>query len=284
MHRVEFAPTPIQTEQCLLVFGRKLGAVSEGHPGGRSRTNVHHGPEAVRIPVRPFSGPVSPAKFAPAEHMANPCGAIPGSVEVVLHVRVVGEQFTLPVERGVKNVPVTGRENLAFLGVRRDPVDDPARGECVPHESAAIRHPGQQMILAPVQRNLRAREIGRFGGIAGDQIKPLAVRRRKQGMDSVIAPGFECEEVLGFVRQIVSIGVGDSVDPARHLLVVVVHRHIEGVKGPDHSVHRGDRGRNFLDLGGIQRLSWGRCLKPVKPSVLVTGQDASLRVGAEVDP
>ena len=77
MHRVNLAPTPIEYEKSVLVFGWKLRAVAEHRARGRAGADVHRCREGVRIKLRPLARAVAPAPHAAAGHVINARGAIP---------------------------------------------------------------------------------------------------------------------------------------------------------------------------------------------------------------
>src|SRR5438309_1511325 len=85
-----------------------------------------------------FDGAVAPAELGPARHLTDARRAIPGRVDVPLHVGVVGEQLAVPVVRRVVLVAEAVGDEFPLLAVGIDVVDAPAGGEDAGHEPVAV--------------------------------------------------------------------------------------------------------------------------------------------------
>ena len=140
MHRVDFPPAPVENEKGILILGRKLRAIAKHRSGGRAGADVDHRRQCVRIKLRPLSGAVAPAPHGAAGHVANARWAVPRSVEVVLHVRVVSEQLAIAIEAAIENVAIARGHNLPMLSIRRHLVNNPARSQPIAIVPAPIRH------------------------------------------------------------------------------------------------------------------------------------------------
>ena len=140
MHRVDFPPTPVENEKGVLILGGKLRAVAEDRAGGRAGADVDHRRQCVWIKLRPLARAIAPAPHGAAGHVANARGAVPRSVKVVLHVRVVREQFAIAVKAAVENVAITRRNNLPLFSIRRHLVNNPARSQPIAIVPLPIGH------------------------------------------------------------------------------------------------------------------------------------------------
>ena len=83
--------------------------------------------------------------------MIEPSGAIPRRVQIPFHVRIVREELTIPIERGVKFISKTDGNQFPVRAFRIDFGDPATWAEYPFHETVAIPHAGQEMIFAPVQ-------------------------------------------------------------------------------------------------------------------------------------
>ena len=285
MHRVEFAPAPIEHEERALILGGKLRAVAKHCARGRPRADVERGWQVVGVKLGPLAGSIAPAKLRAAHDMVDARGAIPRRIEVILHVRVVGEKLAVAIDRRVEDIAEAGGEGLELFPIRRHAIDDAAGPHDIAHEAATVRHPRQQMILAPDRRHLRtARELSRLRPIAADEIQRFAIRRGQHRVDAMIALRLDRAQRLYLVEPIVAVAIGDPVKPARYLRLVVIHADVERTEGEQHPIHRADVGGHLLNLRRIERLPGGRRGKAVEPAVLVAGIDATLVIVAEIHP
>src|SRR5687768_119235 len=115
MERVKLSPTPIEREHGFLILRRKLCAVAKDQACRRPGSDVVHRRKIVRVPLRPFSGAIAPAEFAPANRMTNSRGPIPRRVEIVFHIGVIREEFAIAIESGVENISITGGIDFKIL-------------------------------------------------------------------------------------------------------------------------------------------------------------------------
>ena len=282
---VDLAPAPIHDEERFLILGGELRAVTEGDTGGRAGADVHGGGQVVRIEFRVLAGAVAPAVFAAADDVVDAGRAIPRGVEVVLHVGVVREQVAGAVDGAAVDVAEAAGEGLEGLPVLADAVDDAARGEHVAVMAAAVRHAGQEMVVAPERRDGRGGGgLGLDGVVAGDQVEALLVLGDDDLVDAVVAAGFDRAQQLDLVDLIVAVAVAQSVEAARDLLLVVVDAGVKRAEGPDHAVDGADVDRHLPDVGRLERLAGGRGGEAVEVAVLVAGVDAAFVVGAKRDP
>ena len=143
--------------------------------------------------------------------MADARGAVPRRVEVVLHVGVVGEKFTVAVEGGIEDVAESGGEDLEILAIGGDAINRAAGAHGVAHEAAAVGHSRKQMIFAPVLREKRGAELSEGGFVADDEEEGFAVGRGDDGVDAVIAAGLHLAEVLDVVERVIVFGAGDAI-------------------------------------------------------------------------
>ena len=91
MHGVDLAPAPVENKQSLLIFGRELRSIAKCRTRRRSWSDVERRGQIVRIKFRVLSSTIAPAEFRSADHMIHSSWTIPWRVEVVFHVRIVGE-------------------------------------------------------------------------------------------------------------------------------------------------------------------------------------------------
>ena len=285
MNRVKFTPAPIEGEERALVFRRELGAVAEGDAGRRTGADVHNGAAVVGIELGPLARAVAPAELRTADHVVDARGPIPRGVEVILHVGVVGEELAFAIHGTVEDIAETGGVGLERFSIRRETIDDAAGREHVAHEAAAVGHAGQQVILAPVARDRRSRsELRGLGAVAGNKIQCLAIGRRHDRVDAVVAARLDGAEELDLVEAVVAIAVGDAVDAALDLALVVVDTDVERAERERHAVDRADHGGHLLDGGALQRLAGRGRREAVEPAVLIARVDAATVIGAEIDP
>ena len=146
---VEFAPAPIERVKRLLILHRKLRPVAKSHAGRRSRADVEDAGQVVGVERRAFSGAVPPAKLSPAGDMVDSGRPIPGRVEVVFHVGVVGKQLPVAVERGVEDVAEAVGVGLKHGAVEVDLVDDAAGCQHATVVAPPVGKAWQEMIFPP---------------------------------------------------------------------------------------------------------------------------------------
>ena len=282
---VDLTPAPIEDVERFLILGRELGAVTEGDAGGRAWSDVQGGGEAVRVEFRVLARAVAPAVLAAADDVVHAGGAIPGGVEVVLHVGVVREQVAVMIDRATVDITEATRKGLEGLSVLADTVDDTAWGEHVTVMAASVRHAGQEMVVAPERRDGRGSGgLGLDGVVTGDEVEALLVLGDDDLVDAVVAAGFDRAQELDLVNLVIRVAVAESVEAARNLLLVIVDAGVEGAERPDHTVDRADIDRHLLDVGGLERLASGGRGESVEIAILVAGVDAAFVVGAKRDP
>ena len=188
IHGIDFAPTPVEDVKGVLVFGREFRSVAEGRAGRRTGADVDGRGQIVRVELGIFSGAVAPAEFTAADDVVHAGGAIPGSVEIVFHVRVVGEELAGVIDRSVVDVAEARGDAGEMFSVPRDTVDDAAGGENVAVVAASIGHAGKKVIFAPDRRDGRGGiSLGRDRVIAADEVEIVAAGHRHDGVNAVIA-------------------------------------------------------------------------------------------------
>ena len=103
-------------------------------------------------------------------------------------------------------------------------------------------------------------------------------------MYAVVATRLDGAQQFDLVEPVGAVAAGNTVEPRRNLVFVVVDADVKRTERPEHSVHRADLRGHFFDLGRIKRLPRRRRQETIQPAVLIAGEDASLRVHAEIDP
>ncbi len=103
-------------------------------------------------------------------------------------------------------------------------------------------------------------------------------------MYPVVTACLHAPKFFHFIKLVVSVGIRESVDPALHLFLVIVHRNIKTVKCPEQSVGGTDLSGNLFDITLLERLSFSRCGKTIKTAELVTGNNTVFVVEAKVYP
>ena len=284
MHRVNLAPAPVEREERVLILRRELRAVAEGHAGRRTGTDVQRGGKVVRIKLRPFARTIAPAPFAAAGDVVDAGRPVPRRVEIVLHVRVVGEELAVSVERTIEDVAEAGGVEFPVFPVRREAVDHAAGCETIPIVTAPVRHAFEHMVFAPIHHHAGRIHFGQVGVVAGNQEHGLAVGRRKNGVNPVVATGFDRAEQFHLVERVVIFRRCDAIHAAGNFLLVIVYTDVESAEGPEHSVHGANLRWHLFHLRRVERLAGRRRREAIQPAVLITGDDAALRVGAKIHP
>ena len=91
MNGIELSIGPVAYEECVLVFGGKLGPVSETNAGRRSWSHVDDRSKGIATKIHEFSGSGAPTEVRAVDHVVDPGRAVPGGIHVPLHVRVISE-------------------------------------------------------------------------------------------------------------------------------------------------------------------------------------------------
>ena len=217
--------------------------------------------------------------------MADARGAVPGGVEVILHVRVIGEQFAVAIQRRIEHIAEARGEDFKLSPIGRHAIDDAARAHRVAHETPAIRHARQQMVFAPEVRHGRSRSERRgFGAVAAHQVQAFAIRGEQHRMHAMITACIHLAQQFHFIQIAIAFAVRDAVQAAGDLALVIVHAHIQRAKGPQHAVDPADRRRKLFHILGIERLACRRWREAIQPAVLITGEDAPLVIHTQVHP
>ena len=161
VHGVEFSVGPVGDEEGFLIPGGKLRTGSKDNSGGRAGSDVGDGPEAVAVIVRPLHGAIAPAEFGTTDDVVDAGRAVPGSVEVPLHVGVVGEEFAVTVKIDVVLVAESGGDDFPGLAVGVGLADPAAGGEGAFHEAPPV-DAGKEVVLAPDFRDPAGLVFGKF--------------------------------------------------------------------------------------------------------------------------
>ena len=103
-------------------------------------------------------------------------------------------------------------------------------------------------------------------------------------MNAVVAARVHLAQEFHLVEHVVVLRGGDAVEAAGDFVLVVVHRNVEAVVEPQQPVGGADGGGDFLNCRRVERLAGRGRREAEQPTVLVTGDDAALAVGAKVDP
>ena len=284
MHRVNLAPAPVEREERVLILRGELRPVAERHAGRRTGTDVQRGGKVVGIKLRTFARAVAPAKFRAAGDVVDAGGPVPRRVEVILHVRVVGEELAIAIERSIEDVSESGRVELPRFAIGREAIDHAAGRETIAVMAASVRHALEHMILAPVHHHAGGIHFGQVGIVARDQEHRFAIGRGQDRVDAVIATGLDRSEQLHLVERVAALRRRDAIHAARDLLLVIIHADIERAEGPEHSVHGANLRRELLHLRWVERLAGRGRREAIQPAVLIAGDDAALRVSAKIHP
>ena len=222
--------------------------------------------------------------------MIDAGGAIPGGVEVILHVGVIGEEFAVVIDAAVEDVAEAGGEDFHVLALGIEAINDAARGHDVAVVAATIGHAWEEVVIPPklghrgAVRGALVRAVFEHGVVAGDEVQTFAIGRLQNGVHAVIAAAVEFTQHFYLVRHVIAIAVGDAVQATRDLFLVIVDSEIKRAIREQHAVHRTDVSGHFLHVCRLQRLTRGGSVEAVETAVLIAGIDAAFVVGAEVHP
>ena len=251
-------------------------------PRRRARTELEHRGKGVLVVRGPLARPSPPPELAAAGDVAQTGGTIPGRPHVPLHVRVVGEHLALAVESDVELVAIARAQDLDVPAVRIAAGDPPAGRELPARVTARVPDPRQEQVLLPVGGSPRAVEGGRPDVVAADEVQPLTILGREDGVRAVLASVAEVDEVLGAIELVVAVRVRDAPDP------LAVHVHVERLEGPAHPLRAAHVDRDALDVRHRTRLSaiGGRGGRdPEEPALsLVAGVQPAAAVRRQRDP
>ena len=100
----------------------------------------------------------------------------------------------------------------------------------------------------------------------------------------MIPAGIHGLQFLYPVELIITVGVGQPVDPIIHLFNIIIDRNIEAIKRPKKSIGCPNFSWHFFNVIFSQGLARCRCLEAVEPSKLITGNDAVFTIQAKIDP
>ena len=117
MHGMDFTPAPIEDVKGILVLCGELCPVPEGRSRGRSGSYVDHGRQGVRVELGPFAGAVSPAPHRAAGHVTDSRRAVPRGIEIVPHVCIKSEQFSVSVYSAIVYVSVSRGNDLPLFAI-----------------------------------------------------------------------------------------------------------------------------------------------------------------------
>ena len=151
--------------------------------------------------------------------------------------------------------------------------------------AAAVRHAGQEMVVAPERRDGRGgRGLGLHGVVAADEVEAILVRRHDDLVDAVVAAGLDIAEEFDLVDLVVALAVAEAIESAGDLLLVIIDAGIQSAERPHHPVNCADIDGHLLDVGGLEDLASRGCGETVEVAVLVAGVDAAFVVGAKCNP
>ena len=116
---------PIAQEHAPIPGRGEVGTMAARHPRRTARIHLEHGGKRVRTVHRPLRAPAPPAVLCAGHQMEEPWGAVPGSPHVPFHVRVVGEELTVPIEVQVVWIAHPARHDLPLptleIGSQQNP-------------------------------------------------------------------------------------------------------------------------------------------------------------------
>ena len=252
---------------------------------GRARANVVHAGQVVGVVHRPLAGSIPPAKLRATRGEADAGGTIPRRVHVPLHVGIVGEEITQPVEGTVKLVAIPSADQRPRFSLGIDLVDAATGAQHARHEAVAIGQPGEQVIFAPQPRDARLGEFGQLGLVAADDVERLAIGGGNDGVRAMFALSLEFAEQFGGFVGVAAIARPQPMQPQLGRLFpelhLFVHHHVQAVEGVQQSVGPADGVGDGFDLHRRSGFAHGH---PVQSAVLVRDNQAALGVDAQVDP
>ena len=149
MDCIQLAPTPIECIECILIFRWKLCTIPKCHTRWRTWPDIKSCWQTVCIKRRSLSCTIPPANLSTTCHMVNSCRTIPRSIKVVLHICVIGEEFTIMIERCIKNIPKTICIDFKIFPISINFVDDATRRKNTTIMTTAIRKTWQEVIFSP---------------------------------------------------------------------------------------------------------------------------------------
>ena len=278
--RVEFAVAPVAREKRFLILRREFRSVAEADAGRRAWPDIDNRRQTVFVVDGELSAAASPAELGSADRVADSRRAVPGQVEIPLHVGVVGKQLAVRVERSVELVSKTGRHQLPVFAFWIDAADEAAGSPRASHEAALNSR--EEIVLIPVSRNSRRRDFCHLRPVSADYDERFSIRVRQHGMRSMLAGALQRAKHLDGVEVSVAVFISDPVEAA-FVQLAFVDVHVEAVEGPQQTLSFSDVDVDFLNhcFGLRPELRWRHA---VKRTVLVRDDQSAFRVGAHVDP
>ena len=123
--------------------------------------------------------------------MIHACRTIPRSANVVFHIRIEREEFTIQIERRIKFIAETVADHFLGFPIWTDLHDEAARSHSPVVVTTTIRHARKDMIFFPSF----CHSVGGYRGrhvrvITSHHVNRLFIRAQHQTMRSVLATGF----------------------------------------------------------------------------------------------
>ena len=212
--------------------------------------------------------------------MTDASGAIPGGVEIILHVCIVGKELAIYVKATVENVPVSGGHNLPILTIRRHFVNDAGRSQAITIMPPSIGHPWKQVIFPPIHGYTRTVRFNWSGIVPCDQVNRFLVGAEYKGMYTMITACLHAPQFLNLIQLVVSVRVREPVDSALHLFFIIIDGHIQAIKCPKETIRGSDIDRDFFDITFFECFSLSWDLKTIESTKLITGNDTVFVVQA----
>ena len=127
-------------------------------------------------------------------------------------------------------------------------------------------------------------ELGQPRGVAGDDVKRLAVGRQDHGVRAVLAAAVELAQELDLVELVVAVGVAYAIEPAL-VYLAAVDDDVQAVERPQQALGLADWHVDRLDLD-LDACGADRCGQrdAVQLAVLVRDDQPALGVDGHVDP
>ena len=211
MHGVQLSVGPIADEKGILILCGKFGSVPEAYAGGGTGTHVNHGAKGITAIIHEFTGTRAPPELGSVDDVVYPRGAVPGGVHVPFHIRIIGEDFSFPVDCGVVLVAESGGKHFPGfpLGIDLGNMSEWSLGAF--HE---ILQGWKELVFGPQFRDSGMAVILRqLGLVAHHHVEVLAIRSKQDRVRTVLSSGCgEFPDGDDLVELVVLVGVKQSED------------------------------------------------------------------------
>ena len=189
MNRVQLSETPVRCVERLLILRGELCVVAERGSRWRTWANVDHRWNTVRVVDRPLTATTPPSKFGSTHNVHDASRPVPRCVQIPLHVRVVGKQFTVRVVAAVEFVAEPTGHEFPVLAIRIDLTNVTTRCADASHEAA--RWSRNQSIFVPSLRNAGGIDLCQVGAVSADNDQRLSIGVRQNRVRSMFAGTIE---------------------------------------------------------------------------------------------